>query len=56
MVLTLDEDEQQALRDALGDWTHSAAAWMSQGDQDVRVTFGNLQRVMQQLRVAPKVW
>jgi hypothetical protein len=56
MEITLTEDEQSALRDALHDWSHVAAAWMSQGDENVQVTWRNLERIMRELRVMPKEW
>jgi hypothetical protein len=54
-LLALSESEEEALRDALHDWSHMAAAWMSAGDEYVQVAYRNLERVMRELRVNPKV-
>jgi len=56
MDITLTEDEKVALRDALHDWSHVATAWMAQGDENVQVTWRNLERIMRELRVMPKEW
>jgi hypothetical protein len=54
-LLALNREEEEALRDALHDWSHMAAAWMSAGDAHVQVAYRNLDRIMRELRVNPRL-
>lgn len=55
MNITLTSTEEAALRDALHDWSHMAAAWIVQGDEHVKETYRDLEKVMQTLRVHPRM-
>ena len=55
MNITLTSTEEAALRDALHDWSHMAVAWIVQGDEHVKETYRDLEKIMQILRVHPKL-
>ena len=55
MNITLTSTEEAALRDALHDWSHMAVAWIVQGDEQVKETYRDLEKVMQILRVHPRM-
>ena len=55
MDITLTSTEEAALRDALHDWSHMAVSWIVQGDEHARETYRDLEKVMQILRVHPRM-